>query len=93
MDALRIITSVVWTTMIVYMAPGAWAALRGRNVHRGDPMRLACLLTGLMVVGFSVRHLLFPENMLTWVGLYIFSISVALYIIALARAYGRGPHV
>lgn len=93
MIALRIITSIVWTVMLVYMAPGAWAAVRGRNVRRGDPMRLACFLTGLMVVGFNLRRLLFPENMVTWAGLYVFSMSIAVYIIALGRAYGRGPHV
>lgn len=93
MDALRIITAAVWTVMLVYMAPGAWAAVRGRTVRRGDPMRLACFLTGVMIVGFSLRHLLFPESMVTWAALYIFSISIAVYIIALARAYGRGPHV
>ncbi|HEX8415011.1 MAG TPA: hypothetical protein VF637_14160 [Sphingomicrobium sp.] len=66
--------------------------LSAAATRRGDPMRLACFLTGLMVIGFSLRRLLFPESMVTWAALYIFSAGIAFYIIALARAYGRGPH-
>ena len=93
MTALRILNIVIWGAMAAYMMTGAWSAIRRTHVRRGDPMRLACLATALVMIGFNVRWLLIPENVLVWQGLYVLSAGVGCYIIALARAYGRGPRV
>lgn len=93
MTALRILNVIVWGAMSVFMLSGAWAAVTGRGVRRGDPMRLACFVTGLLLMGFSLRWLIVPDDIWIWEALYTLSITDALYIIALGYVYGRGPMV
>jgi hypothetical protein len=93
MTFLWLLTLVSWTAVIVYMAPAAWAASFGRNPRRGDPMRLACFSTAVMMAGFSLRWLLAPTNVLLWQILYVLSSVDAVYILMLARAYGRGGRI
>lgn len=93
MTLLRILNVVVWGVMAAYMLPGAWSTVAGYAVRRGDPMRLACFATAIVMVGFSLRWLLAPDNILVWQALYGLSAAVGVYIMFLARAYGRGPRV
>ena len=92
MIALRIINVLIWGSMIFYMLPGALAAFSNRS-RRGDAMRLACLLTALIMVGFNVRWLWFRDNMTLWQMLLVLSAGLGFYILWLAHAYGRGPRV
>lgn len=93
MTLLRILNVVVWAAMLIYMLPGAWAAVRGVGVRRGDPMRLACALTAVVMLGHIVRWLVAPGDELTFKALYVLGAALAVYILALAHAYGRGPRV
>lgn len=93
MIALRILNLIVWGVMAAYMLPGAWSALFGRDQRRGDAMRLACLATALLIIGFNGRALFFPDNIILWQILLVGSIGDGCYIIWLAWAYGRGPRV
>lgn len=94
MDALRIANLIVWGVfMLPFMASGAWSAMSGREMRRGDPMRLACFATGLIICGFNVRGMIAPDDELSRVILYLLSIADGVFIMLLARAYGRGPRV
>lgn len=93
MTPLRILNTVVWGVMAIYMLQGAWSAMFGPDTRRGDPMRLGCLLTAIVMVGFNIRWLFWPDAMVTWQALYVLSAGTGLYIIWLAHAYGRGPRV
>jgi hypothetical protein len=93
MTALRILNVVVYGMMAVYMFPGAWSAVFGRDVRRGDPMRLACFATAFVMLGFNLRWLFAPDSIWMWQALYLLSAGVGVYIIVLAHAYGRGGRV
>ncbi len=93
MTALRIINVVIWGALLLYLLPGAWSAVHGKAVRRGDPMRLGCVATAFVMLGFFLRWLLAPESDLLWQALHILSAADAVYIWFLARAYGRGEHV
>ncbi|MFS0737563.1 hypothetical protein ABC347_10980 [Sphingomonas sp. 1P06PA] len=56
-------------------------------------MRLACLATALVMLGFVLRWLLAPDSDLLWKALYILCALDGVYILTLGRAYGRGPRV
>lgn len=89
MTALRIINLLCWGTMLAYMLPGAWSAVTSRARY-GDPMRLACALTAVIVIGFNLRWLLVPDDQLLWKALLTLSAVVALFILRLGVTYGRG---
>lgn len=93
LDVLRILNVAIWLGGMIYMAPGAWAAASGKNVRRGDPMRLACLATGFLMVGFNLRWLLIPDSEALFIALLTLSAVDGVYIVMLARSYGRGGHV
>lgn len=93
MTELRVLNLILWLAVIVYMAPGAYAAATGNGVRRGDPMRLGCLVTAIVMAGFNARWLLFPDSTTLWAMLYVLSAADAVYIAILARTYGRGSHV
>lgn len=93
MTVLRIVNVLIWGTMALYMVTGAWAAISGIGVRRGDPMRLACFATALVMAGFNLRWLIAPDSIWTWQALYALSAALGVYIMALAYAYGRGPRV
>lgn len=93
MTALRIINIIVWLAVVAYCLPGAWAAASSRGTRRGDPMRLACLATGFVIMGFNLRWLLAPDNVTLWKMLYALACADGIYILLLARAYGRGARV
>ena len=83
----------VWACVLIYMASGAWAAARGRQVRRGDPMRLACFITAAVFVGYVLRGLFWPGEVASGAALRLASMADAIYILSLGRAYGRGEHV
>jgi hypothetical protein len=89
MTVLRIINLVCWGAMLAYMLPGAWASL-GRRARYGDPMRLACALTGFVVIGFNLRWLIAPNDVVLWKGLLVLSSALAIFILHLGLTYGRG---
>jgi hypothetical protein len=88
--ALRILNLAVWGIMMAYMLPGAWSALTSRARY-GDPMRLACALTAIVMIGFNARALLVPDDLLLWKGLLALSAALAVFILKLGTTYGRGP--
>jgi hypothetical protein len=91
--ALRIVNVVVWCLVAIYMAPGAWSAIRGQAVRRGDPMRLASFVTAVLFAGFAARWLFIPGNVMFWQALYVLSVVDAIFVWRLARACGRGGYV
>ena len=93
MVVLRIINLIVWAAMSAYMARGAWSALVGSDARRGDAMRSACFLTGLLIIGFNVLSLVAAENDVLRQVLLVGSIGIGAYILVLGKAYGRGPRV
>lgn len=93
MTELRILATVAWGLLALYMLPGAWSAARGRDTRRGDPMRLGVFATALVMIGFNLRWLFAPDSMLIWQMLYLLSAGDAVFIALLARAYGRGGRV
>jgi hypothetical protein len=88
--ALRILNVIVWGSMLVYMAPAAWSAAFGKATRRGDPMRLACLAMAFVMIGFNLRWLLIPDDTAVWMALCALSAAAGVYILMLARSYGRG---
>lgn len=92
MTELRILNIIIWGAMMIYMALGAWAVVSG-GARRGDPMRLACFLTGAVFVGYHLRALFWPGNETAANGLHVAAALIPVYIICLGRAYGRGEHV
>jgi hypothetical protein len=93
MKYLWIINLITWGAVIVYMFPAAWSAVTGKGLRAFDHIRLAYLATAVMMSSFSVRWLFFPDNIALWTICYILSAGVAVYIIALSHAYGRGAGV
>ena len=90
---LRILLIIAWSAVVAFMASGAWASVTRRAVRRGDPMRLACFVTALLFIGYSLRALIAPASDWAWQALHLLSAADAVFIVALGRAYGRGPHV
>ncbi|MGV0964188.1 MAG: hypothetical protein ACOYBT_09890 [Polynucleobacter sp.] len=93
MTALRILSACAWGLLAVYMAKGAWAAARAKYTRHGDPMRLACFMTALLMIGFAVLGLVRPGDSLARAALYVLAVADAAFIWRLGRAYGRGPLV
>lgn len=92
MTLLRIINLLVWSAVLSYMARGAVAAVT-KHARYGDPMRLACALTAIVVLGFNLRWLLLPDDKLLWQLLLILSAALAGFILRLGVTYGRGPRL
>ena len=84
------LNTAVWGVVMLYMAKGAWSAAFGKS-RRYDPWRLVSFTTAFMMAGFSIRWLLVPDIIILWQLLYVLSAADAVYIIIVARAYGRGP--
>lgn len=83
----------VWSAVLIYMASGAWSAVAGSATRRGDPMRLACFTTAFVILGFTIRWMVAPDSEAAWKVLNVLCAIDGLFIVALGRAYGRGPHV
>lgn len=90
MTLLRLINLLIWSVVLIYMARGAVAAVT-KHARYGDPMRLACALTAIVVLGFNLRWLLLPRDVLLWQALLVLSAALAGFILRLGMTYGRGP--
>lgn len=92
---LRLINIAVWGAMLVYMLPGAWSATTVRARY-GDPMRLACALTGIVFLAFNgywiVNAASAPSDPFM-MALLVLSAALACFILKLGRTYGRGPRL
>ena len=93
MKWIDLIALAVWLAVMAYMAPGAWASIRGRVVRRGDPNRLACFVTAGVFVGYIVRSLHWQGEETSGVALRLISIVAAVLMARAAWAYGRGKEV
>lgn len=93
LTALAYAALILWLGVMAYMATGAWATARGKHVRRGDPMRLACFITGAIFAGYILRGQVWPGDPTSGAALRLLSMADAVYIVALGRAYGRGDHV
>lgn len=91
LTALRVINIVVWSGLLLYMIPGAHHAVTGKDVRRGDPMRLGVGAVCLVMLLGNLRWLLVPDSDLLFAAIYVLSAIVGLYVARLAHAYGRGP--
>lgn len=92
MTLLRIINLLIWSAVLVYMARGAIAAMT-KHARYGDPMRLACALTAIVVLGFNLRWLLLPADKMLWQLLLVLSAALACFILRLGVTYGRGARL
>ena len=90
MQFLWAVNIAVWGAVMLYMAPDAWRAAF-RKSHQFDPMRMAFFTTAFLMTCFPLRWLLAPDNTTLWALLYALSAADAVYIIVVARLYGRGP--
>lgn len=93
LNILRVLNVAVWTGLLLYMLPGAKSAITGRDIRRGDPMRLGVSFVCLVMIGGNLRFLLAPDSDGLWLALYVMSAAVGLYIARLGKAYGRGPRI
>ncbi|MFS0771027.1 hypothetical protein [Sphingomonas sp. 1P08PE] len=92
LTCLRLLNVASWGAALIYVLPGASAAVFG-PARRGDPMRLGCATTAIVMLGFVLRWLVMPDSEAAWAALYALGAADAVFIIALARSYGRGGHV
>jgi hypothetical protein len=81
LTALRIINVAVWSVLL------------GKDVRRGDPMRLGVAGVCLVIILGNLRWLLAPDNDGLFIAIYLLSALVGTYIIRLGMAYGRGPRL
>lgn len=93
MTMLRIFSLIAWGALAAYMARGAWAAAYARATRHGDPMRLACFMTALLMMAFAILGLVHPGDSVARGALYVLSVADAAFIWQLGKAYGRGPLV
>jgi hypothetical protein len=91
MTALRLLNLIIWGGLWVYMVPGAWSAVRGKEIRRGDPMRLGVAAVCVVMILGNLRWLFAPDSDSLFASIYALSAMVGIYIIRLAKAYGRGP--
>jgi hypothetical protein len=91
MTPFWIINAALWTLLLIYVFPGAWAAGTGKRRRREDSTYLAVSGTAVMMAGFSYRWLLAPNDPVSWKMLYILSAGLCVFKFLLLRAYGRGP--
>jgi hypothetical protein len=82
---LRLINLAGWLLVLAYMAPAVLGILRGKP-RDGDPPRLIYASFALLVVGFNLRFLAFPESVAFHWGLLILSVIVAVFTLGAARA-------
>lgn len=76
------------------MAPGAWSVIRNNGgVRRGDPMRVGVAGVAIVMILANFRWLLAAENDLLFAVIYLLNAGVGLFMISLARTYGRGPRI
>lgn len=93
LNLLRLANIIAWSLLAAFMASGAWAAAHARDTRRGDPMRLACFATALLMIGYSALGIVAPgENVARGI-LHVLAIADAGLIWRLGKAYGRGPRV
>ena len=88
---LRLIALAVWAALFVYMVPGARAAIKGKDLRRGDPMRLGVAIICLVMILGNLRWLLAPESDELFAAVYVLSIIAGAHTFKLAMVYGRGP--
>lgn len=91
MTALRLLNLAVWGLLLLYMIPGAHHAITGKDVRRGDPMRLGVGVVSIVMVLGNIRWLAAPDNMNLLAAVHILALLAGLYIALLAKTYGRGP--
>lgn len=91
LTALRVLNLFIWSGLLIYMAPGALHAITGRDVRRGDPMRLGVGAVCIVMILGNLRWLVAPDSEAMFAAMYVLSAVVGLYIARLAGAYGRGP--
>jgi drug/metabolite transporter (DMT)-like permease len=93
LTVLRIANVGIWAALLACMFTGARSAVTGKEVRRGDPMRLGLSAVCLVMILSNVRWLLMPESDALFAAIYVLSALVGLYVIMLGRAYGRGPRL
>lgn len=94
MAELRYLNIVIYGVLLAYMARGAIASATC-HARFGDPMRLACALTAVLLIAFNAYWLLGPaastapsDTLMN--GLLILSAALGCFILKLGMTYGRG---
>lgn len=90
---IRLVVIAAWAAVMAYMATGAWAAATGRGVRRADPTRLAWFLTGALFIGYNLRTIFWPGSEVARSALHWACVVVALQVVRLGWAYGRGDRL
>lgn len=93
LTALRVLNLVVWTVLLFYMLPSSRHAVFGKDMRRGDPMRLSVAAVCVVMILGNLRWLMAPGSQTLLAGITALSLAVGCFKIALARAYGRGPRI
>lgn len=91
MTELRILNLLIWSALLLYMAPGASHAVSGKDVRRGDPMRLGVGAVCLVMILGNLRWLMAPDSDALFAAVYVLNALVGAYLFRLAKSYGRGP--
>lgn len=94
---LQIFSGICWLIVVVSMSGSGWRLLFGQT-NPYDEVRGAFLFMGVLQSGFVVRWLLFPAaieamepaELNLWTALYALCGLLALWVLLVARAYGRG---
>lgn len=91
LTTLRLLNIAVWSLLFVYMmSQGGWAAIRGKEVRKADPMRLSVAAVSLVIVLGNLRWLIAPESDAALLILTLLTFQVGVYKICLGLVYGRG---
>lgn len=89
MQFLWAVNIAAWGAVMLYMAPDAWRAAF-RPSRQFDSMRMAFFATAFLMTCFPLRWLFAPDNTALWALLYALSAADAIYVIVVARTFGRG---
>lgn len=93
LEILRWINLAVWLVLLAYMLPGAGTAVGGKNLRRGDPMRLGIACICLVMIGGNLRWLFAADSLTLLATIHALAAAAGLYLIRLGLAYGRGPRI
>jgi hypothetical protein len=94
---LQVISALVWSVPVLWFAR-SFVRLFFHRAYSRDCERVTWFFMGLLQVGFALRWLVFHESIpamrisevMVWSGLYALSVALALWVMLVAGAHGRG---
>lgn len=94
MDFLRILSVLVWTTVLLSRSPNIYRVIRGRARYY-DVLWSLIGIFGANVIGFNLRWLLRDyafDTISVWIGLYLFSNMIGVATLFVIAQYQRADH-